>query len=71
MDIGTAIEHMAEGRQVRRKKWERTRRIGLRNPDQYGWCVEPWIWDAGDIVPPHPWAPSHRDILADDWELWR
>jgi hypothetical protein len=71
MDIGEAVEAMKNGARVRRTGWagERNWWTALAFPGD-GRTVTDWPffvkhWTDGTVA----WAPTHDDLLAEDWEL--
>lgn len=70
MTFGEAVDALRYGHKITRAEaWQRGEHVGIRQPDELGFCVEPWIYRAGAVEGPHPWLPTHRDILALDWEV--
>lgn len=73
MDFGWALSAMREGKAVKRRAWDELRHI----PDEYaelqigvpaeGWAEEMVVtsYDGSRRT----YNPSHRQLLADDWEL--
>ena len=68
-NIGWAINHLHDGRRVRREGWNgKGMWLELQEPDEHSKMTLPYVYMStaqGDLV---PWLCSQTDLLADDWE---
>lgn len=68
--IGWAVEHLQEGKRVRRSGWNgKNMYLKLQVPDANSKMTLPYVYmrtARGDLV---PWLCSQTDLLSDDWEL--
>lgn len=70
MDFGWAIKAMKNGHTVRREGWRAPRNwwVYLQHPSEHSDVEWPYLvknWTDGTVA----WAPTHADLLAEDWEL--
>ena len=69
-DFGWALRAMKNGHRVRRTGWRPPRDwwVWIETPTEggpFGWPVFGKNWTDGTVA----WAPTHADLLAEDWEL--
>ena len=71
-DFGWALQRMRAGYSVRRKAWQDTgRHLTIHFPGPNDKMQRPYLYIRtckGQLV---PWAPTHTDVLAQDWGVFR
>jgi hypothetical protein len=76
-DFGMALEHLKQGRKVRREGWNgKGMWLSLQCPDLHSKMTLPYIYIEYPFehpAYPHgsrvPWLASQTDMLAEDWRV--
>jgi hypothetical protein len=67
MDFGEALKILKKGREVTRDAWT-DQRIAIQTPNVESAMTLPHLCIKTGQLHVLPWAASHADLLAEDWE---
>jgi hypothetical protein len=64
--FGDALEKMKNGKQAKRENWG-AKWIAILDPGPNAEMTSPYFYLHAENGDQEPWAPSHKELLAEDW----
>lgn len=68
MTFGEALERAKDFKRIARQGWD-NKYVTLLDPGPNAEMTQPYLYQCSESGEKCPWAPSHQELLADDWEI--
>lgn len=66
--FGEALEKMKNGKRAARANWA-NKWVAVLDPGPSAPMTSPYLYFHAENGDQEPWAPSHKELLAEDWEV--